>query len=71
MTAAKFFTIAAGIVAVFALAIYLFGIPPEYKRKLEKQALKTMGENKMSYMAKGTYSCEEPISLTSFLHVPT
>jgi hypothetical protein len=54
MTATSFFTIAAGIVAVFALAIYFFGIPPEYKRKLEKQALKTMGENKMSYMAKGT-----------------
>jgi hypothetical protein len=53
MTAANFFTIAAGIVAVFALAIYLFGIPPEIKRKLERQALKTMGENKMSYVAKG------------------
>lgn len=53
MAAAKFFTILAGIIGVLALAIYLFGIPPELKRKLERQALKTMGENKMSYVAKG------------------
>lgn len=53
MTAAKLYTILAGIIGVIALAIYLFGIPPELKRKLERQALKTMGENKMSYIAKG------------------
>ncbi|KAF2750791.1 hypothetical protein M011DRAFT_474289 [Sporormia fimetaria CBS 119925] len=54
MAVSTVFTVAAGIVAVLALAVYLFGIPPEYKRKLERQALKTMGENKMSYMAKDT-----------------
>jgi hypothetical protein len=43
----------AGVFAVLALAVYLFGIPPEMKRKMEKAALKTMGENKASYMMKG------------------
>jgi hypothetical protein len=47
-------TILAGVIGVIALSIYLFGIPPEMKRKMERQALKTMGENKMSYMVKGT-----------------
>lgn len=42
----------AGVLAVLALAVYLFGIPPEMKRKMEKAALKTMGENKASYMMK-------------------
>lgn len=46
----------AGIVAAISIAIYFFGIPPEIKRKMEKQALKTMGENKASYLAKGQYS---------------
>ncbi|EFQ90938.1 hypothetical protein CFE70_001092 [Pyrenophora teres f. teres 0-1] len=46
------FTILAGVVALAAGYFYLFGISPEMKRKMEKQALKTMGENKMSYMAK-------------------
>jgi len=32
------------LIAVFAGYIYLVGIPPEMKRKLEKQALRTMGE---------------------------
>jgi hypothetical protein len=54
MTTAKLFTVFAGIVAVIALGVYLFGIPPELKRKMERQALQTMGENKLSYMAKGT-----------------
>lgn len=40
------------LIAVFAGYIYLVGIPPEVKRKLEKQALRTMGENKASYMFK-------------------
>jgi hypothetical protein len=57
MTAMQVFTVLAGIVGVVALAIYLFGIPPELKRKMERQALKTMGENKMSYMAKGEFAC--------------
>lgn len=47
------FTILAGLIALAAGYFYLFGISPEMKRKMEKQALKTMGENKMSYMAKG------------------
>jgi hypothetical protein len=47
------FTILAGLVAVTAAYFYFFGISPETKRKMEQQALKTMGENKMSYMAKG------------------
>jgi hypothetical protein len=47
------FTILAGLVALAAGYFYFFGISPETKRKMENQALKTMGENKMSYMAKG------------------
>ncbi|QDS67773.1 hypothetical protein FKW77_006432 [Venturia effusa] len=46
----------AGIFAVLGLAVYLFGIPPEMKRKMEKAALKTMGENKASYMMKDQIS---------------
>jgi len=46
----------AGVIGLLALAIYLFGIPPEVKRKMEKQALKTMGENKASYMLKDQIS---------------
>ncbi|KAF3001926.1 hypothetical protein E8E13_006720 [Curvularia kusanoi] len=52
MSASTFFTALAGIVAVIGLAVFLFGIPPELKRKLERSALKTMGENKLSYMTK-------------------
>jgi hypothetical protein len=47
------FTILAGLLALTAAYFYFFGISPETKRKMEQQALKTMGENKMSYMAKG------------------
>ena len=46
-------TILAGLIALAAGYFYFFGISPEMKRKMEQQALKTMGENKMSYMAKG------------------
>lgn len=53
MTAATFFTGLAGVIAIISLAVYLFGIPPELKRKMERSALKTMGENKLSYVAKG------------------
>ncbi|KAL5393839.1 hypothetical protein PMIN03_006026 [Paraphaeosphaeria minitans] len=56
MTTTKFFTVLTGIVGILALAVYLFGIPPEIKRKLERSALKTMGENKLSYMAKDQIS---------------
>ncbi|KAF7189346.1 hypothetical protein HII31_09324 [Pseudocercospora fuligena] len=38
------------LVAIFAAYIYIFGLPPELKRELEKKALRTMGENKASYM---------------------
>ncbi|KAF2723258.1 hypothetical protein K431DRAFT_344825 [Polychaeton citri CBS 116435] len=34
--------------------IYVFGLPPEIKRKLEEEALDKMGENKSSYMMKDT-----------------
>ncbi|KAH9826251.1 hypothetical protein Tdes44962_MAKER03635 [Teratosphaeria destructans] len=40
------------LVAVAGAYIYLFGIPKEWKRAAEEKALETMGENKMSYMAK-------------------
>ncbi|KAK3045018.1 hypothetical protein LTS18_014773, partial [Coniosporium uncinatum] len=45
-------TVLAGILAIVAGAVYMFGIPPEAKRKMEKAALDTMGENKASYMMK-------------------
>jgi hypothetical protein len=50
------FTILAGLVAMAGAYLYFFGISPETKRKLENQALKTMGENKLSYAAKGIFS---------------
>ncbi|KAF1942644.1 hypothetical protein EJ02DRAFT_345110 [Clathrospora elynae] len=46
------FTILAGLVTLGGAYLYFFGVSPETKRKMENQALKTMGENKMSYMAK-------------------
>ncbi|OAL07329.1 hypothetical protein IQ06DRAFT_289058 [Phaeosphaeriaceae sp. SRC1lsM3a] len=52
MTAAQIFTVFAGILALAGAYLYFFGIDPETKRALERKALKTMGENKMSYMAK-------------------
>jgi hypothetical protein len=54
MTAAQIFTVFAGILALAGAYLYFFGIDPETKRELERKALKTMGENKLSYMAKGT-----------------
>ncbi|KAI8940184.1 hypothetical protein NX059_003891 [Plenodomus lindquistii] len=44
------FTILAGLVALVGAYLYFFGLSPEAKRALEKKALKTMGENKMSYV---------------------
>lgn len=32
------------LASIVAGYVYVFGIPPEMKRKLEKQALQTMGE---------------------------
>ena len=52
MTATQIFTVFAGILALTGVYLYFFGIDPETKRALEKKALKTMGENKMSYLAK-------------------
>lgn len=52
--AVGFLTILAGLVVLAAGYLYFFGISPEMKRAMEKQALKTMGENKLSYMAKGS-----------------
>ncbi|KAH4026208.1 hypothetical protein HBI26_012300 [Parastagonospora nodorum] len=52
MTATQIFTVFAGILALAGAYLYFFGIDPETKRALEKKALKTMGENKMSYLAK-------------------
>lgn len=54
-TAALVFTILAGLLAVTAGAIYLFGLPPGMKRAMEEKALETMGENKASYLMKGTF----------------
>ncbi|EON64202.1 hypothetical protein W97_03432 [Coniosporium apollinis CBS 100218] len=51
-TATAIVTVLAGIVAVLAVVVYFFGIPPELKRKMENEALKTMGENKASYVVK-------------------
>ncbi|KAF2025214.1 hypothetical protein EK21DRAFT_117004 [Setomelanomma holmii] len=52
MTITQIFTVFAGILALAGAYFYFFGIDPETKRELERKALKTMGENKMSYMAK-------------------
>jgi hypothetical protein len=54
MTATQIFTIFAGILALAGAYLYFVGIDPETKRALERKALQTMGENKMSYLAKGT-----------------
>jgi hypothetical protein len=54
MSVATIFTVFAGILALAGAYLYFFGIDPETKRELERKALRTMGENKMSYMAKGT-----------------
>ncbi|KAF1817593.1 hypothetical protein P152DRAFT_445651 [Eremomyces bilateralis CBS 781.70] len=45
-----FTTALAAILTLLGLTIYFFGIPAELKRKLERAALKTMGQNKASYM---------------------
>ncbi|KAL5121308.1 hypothetical protein ACEQ8H_000776 [Pleosporales sp. CAS-2024a] len=52
MTATHIFTVFAAILALAGAYLYFFGIDPETKRQLERKALKTMGENKMSYLAK-------------------
>ena len=67
-------TVLAGLVAATAAYIYLFGIPPELKRDLEKKALRTMGENKASYILKGAFSLPSSttaISLSISQSLPT
>ncbi|GAM85381.1 hypothetical protein ANO11243_033880 [Dothideomycetidae sp. 11243] len=54
--ATTFFAGVIGILALIAGAIYVFGIPREWKRAAEDKALETMGENKASYMLKGQIS---------------
>ncbi|KAF8213646.1 hypothetical protein K438DRAFT_1927790 [Mycena galopus ATCC 62051] len=41
-----------GALALLAAYVFFFGIPPALKRDLEERALKTMGENKASYLVK-------------------
>jgi len=55
-TATTILTGFAGVLALLSLAVYFFGIPPELKKKMEKTALKTMGENKASYIMKDQIS---------------
>lgn len=56
MGAATFLSVLAGIIALVAGAIFLFGIPPQFKRAVEEKALETMGENKASYLVKGDFA---------------
>jgi hypothetical protein len=63
-----FLTYLLAFLSLAALGIYIFGIPPELKRKLEKQALKTMGENKMSYVVKG--ELQPPNYIFPIVHMP-
>ncbi|KAL1637088.1 hypothetical protein SLS56_000744 [Neofusicoccum ribis] len=51
-TATTIVSVLAGVVAVLSAYVYFFGIPPALKRELEERALKTMGENKASYLVK-------------------
>ena len=51
-------SVLAGLVALLAAYAYFFGISPAVKRQMEEKALKTMGENKASYLVKGKSSAE-------------
>lgn len=62
MTVTQIFTVLAGVLALAGAYLYFFGIDPETKRALEKKALQTMGENKMSYLAKGMLPRSVPSS---------
>jgi hypothetical protein len=62
MTVTQIFTVFAGVLAIAGAYLYFFGIDPETKRALEKKALQTMGENKMSYLAKGMFPRPTPPS---------
>lgn len=65
MTATTIFTVIAGLLALLAGAVYLFGIPPQLKRAMEEKALETMGENKASYLMKGMCHCLIMLPLAS------
>jgi hypothetical protein len=56
MAASTYLTVLAAVVALIAGAVYLFGVPPQWKRAMEEKALETMGENKASYLVKGRHS---------------
>jgi hypothetical protein len=56
MAASTYLAVLAAVVALMAGAVYLFGVPPQWKRAMEEKALETMGENKASYLVKGVYS---------------
>jgi hypothetical protein len=58
------------IAGLVGLAVYFFGIPPEVKRKMENAALKTMGENKASFMLKGI-NVSSPLTLSCPAPLPT
>jgi hypothetical protein len=53
MAASTYLSVLAAVVALMAGAVYLFGVPPQWKRAMEEKALETMGENKASYLVKG------------------
>lgn len=55
MAASTYLSVLAAVVALMVGAVYLFGIPPQWKRAMEDKALETMGENKASYLVKGTH----------------
>jgi hypothetical protein len=56
MAASTYLSVLAAVVALMVGAVYLFGVPPQWKRAMEEKALETMGENKASYLVKGMHS---------------
>lgn len=55
MAASTYLSVLAAVVALMVGAVYLFGVPPQWKRAMEEKALETMGENKASYLVKGMH----------------
>ncbi|TIA62610.1 hypothetical protein D6C77_02633 [Aureobasidium pullulans] len=53
MTASAYLSVLAAMLALAVGAVYMFGVPPQWKRAMEEKALETMGENKASYLVKG------------------
>jgi len=56
MAASTYLSVLAAVVALIVGAVYLFGVPPQWKRAMEEKALETMGENKASYLVKGMHN---------------